>query len=56
MTNLENIMLESVRYRMLRDLFRLDPDIGPSTARTIQDVFAMAGETRKPSTAASKRR
>jgi hypothetical protein len=48
MTNLDNIMLDSVRYRMLRDLYRLDPNITPGTARTMQEVFAMAGERRAP--------
>ena len=48
MTNIDNIMLDSVRYRMLRDLYRLDPNITPGTARTMQEVFAMAGERRAP--------
>jgi hypothetical protein len=33
---------------MLRDLYRLDPTLGPGTTRTMQEVFAMAGERRAP--------
>ena len=55
MTNLDNIMLNSVRYRMLRDLYRLDPTLSPSTARTMQEVFAMAGERKAPAAKRERR-
>ena len=44
MTTFDRICAESVQYRLLRDLFRLDPDISPRTARDMQEVFEMAGE------------
>ena len=44
MTNLQNMMMEATQFRMLRDVFRRDPNIGPDAAAIMRDVFRMGGE------------
>jgi hypothetical protein len=53
MTHLQNMMLEATQFRMLRDVFRRDPTIGPESAAIMRDVFRMGGED--PVAAADRR-
>jgi hypothetical protein len=44
MTHIQSLMIEATQYRMLRDVFRRDPDIGPDSAAIMRDVFRAGGE------------
>jgi hypothetical protein len=36
----QRILVEAAQYRTLRQLFRADPQVGPSTVKTLRDIFA----------------
>jgi hypothetical protein len=48
MTPIEAAMIEATAYRMIRDVVRSDPNIGPDAAELIRDVLRMNGERVKP--------
>jgi hypothetical protein len=35
----QQILVESAHYRVLREIYKSDPDIGPNTATALRDCF-----------------
>jgi hypothetical protein len=48
MTQLQKMMLEATQFRILRDVFRHDPAIGPDAAALMRDIFVAGGERSRP--------
>jgi hypothetical protein len=38
------MMIEATQFRMLRDIYRRDPALGPDSTAIMRDVFKVGGE------------